>query len=141
MCIRDRLSAVLTAKYMLPELRDRRGAYGASLRFDANGVTMVSSGGVGVDQAVEVFRGAAAFVRTMSLAPSELAGFKVSAVNEFDMNAEWERASGLSLERAGRTQEDYTAERAAILAVTEDDLKACAAELERICLLYTSRCV
>lgn len=37
------LSSVLTAKYMLPELRDRRGAYGASLRFDANGVTMVSS--------------------------------------------------------------------------------------------------
>ena len=42
------LGSVLTAKYMLPELRDRRGAYGASLRFDANGVTMVSSGGVGV---------------------------------------------------------------------------------------------
>ena len=126
------LSAVLTAKYMLPELRDRRGAYGASLRFDKNGVTMVSSGGVGVDQAVEVFRGAAAFVRTMSLAPSELAGFKVSAVNEFDMNAEWERASGLSLARAGRTQADYAAERAAILAVTENDLKACADELERM---------
>ena len=29
------LGSVLTAKYMLPELRDRRGAYGASLRFDA----------------------------------------------------------------------------------------------------------
>lgn len=126
------LSAVLTAKYMLPELRDRRGAYGASLRFDKNGVTMVSSGGVDVDEAVEVFRGAAAFVRTMSLAPSELAGFKVSAVNEFDMNAEWERASGLSLARAGRTQADYAAERAAILAVTENDLKACADELERM---------
>lgn len=128
----DVLSSVLTAKYMLPELRDRRGAYGASLRFDASGVTMVSSGGVGIDQAVEVFRGAAAFVRTMSLAPSELAGFKVSAVNEFDMNAEWSRASGLSLARAGRTQADYAAERAAILAVTEDDLKACADEIERM---------
>lgn len=126
------LGSVLTAKYMLPELRDRRGAYGASLRFDANGVTMVSSGGVGVDEAVGVFRAAAAFVRTMSLAPSELAGFKVSAINEFDMNAEWERTSGLSLARAGRTQEDYAAERAAILAVTEDDLKACADEIERM---------
>ena len=126
------LSSVLTAKYMLPELRDRRGAYGASLRFDANGVTMVSSGGVSVDEAIGVFRAAAAFLRTMELAPSELAGFKVSAVNEFDMNAEWERASGLSLARAGRTQKDYAAERAAILAVTEDDLKACADELERM---------
>lgn len=126
------LGSVLAAKYMLPELRDRRGAYGASLRFDANGVTMVSSGGVSVDEAVGVFRAAAAFVRTMSLAPSELAGFKVSAINEFDMNAEWERASGLSLARAGRTQADYAAERAAILAVTEDDLKACADELERM---------
>lgn len=128
----DVLSSVLTAKYMLPELRDRRGAYGASLRFDANGVTMVSSGGVSVDEAIGVFRAAAAFLRTMELAPSELAGFKVSAVNEFDMNAEWERASGLSLARAGRTQVDYAAERAAILAVTEDDLKACADELERM---------
>ena len=132
MAVYDVLSSVLTAKYMLPELRDRRGAYGAGLRFEPSGVTMVSSGGVGVDQAVEVFRGAAAFLRTMSLAPSELAGFQVSAVNEFDMNAEWERASGLSLARAGRTQADYAAERAAILAVTEDDLKACADELERI---------
>ena len=128
----DVLSSVLTAKYMLPELRDRRGAYGASLRFDANGVTMVSSGGVSVDEAIGVFRAAAAFLRTMELAPSELAGFKVSAVNEFDMIAEWERASGLSLARAGRTQKDYAAERAAILAVTEDDLKACADELERM---------
>lgn len=38
----------------------------------------------------------------------------------------------MSLERAGRTQADYAAERAAILAVTEDDLKACADELERM---------
>lgn len=42
------------------------------------------------------------------------------------------REPGLSLERAGRTQADYAAERAAILAVTEDDLKACADELERM---------
>lgn len=132
MAVYDVLSAALTAKYMLPELRDRRGAYGAGLRFEPNGVTMVSSGGVSVDEAVAVFRGAAAFLRTLQLAPSELTGFKVSAVSEFDSNAEWERASGLGLARAGRTQADYAAERAAILAVTEDDLKACADELERM---------
>ncbi len=132
MAVYDVLSAALTAKYMLPELRDRRGAYGAGLRFEPNGVTMVSSGGVSVDEAVAVFRGAAAFLRTLQLAPSELTGFKVSAVSEFNSNAEWERASGLGLARAGRTQADYAAERAAILAVTEDDLKACADELERM---------
>ncbi|WP_125114909.1 S-layer homology domain-containing protein [Agathobaculum sp. Marseille-P7918] len=132
MAVYDVLSAALTAKYMLPELRDRRGAYGAGLRFEPNGVTMVSSGGVSVDEAVAVFRGAAAFLRTLQLAPSELTGFKVSAVSEFDSNAEWERASGLGLARAGRTQADYAAERAAILAVTEDDLKACADELEHM---------
>ena len=132
MAVYDVLGAVLTAKYMLPELRDRRGAYGAGLRFDLNGVTMVSSGGVSVDEAIAVFRGAAAFLRAMELAPSELAGFKVSAVSEFDSNAAWERVSGLGLARAGRTQADYAAERAAILAVTEDDLKACADELERM---------
>lgn len=132
MAVYDVLSAALTAKYMLPELRDRRGAYGAGLRFEPNGVTMVSSGGVSVDEAVAVFRGAAAFLRTLQLAPSELTGFKVSAVSEFDSNVEWERASGLGLARAGRTQADYAAERAAILAVTEDDLKACADELERM---------
>lgn len=132
MAVYDVLSAALTAKYMLPELRDRRGAYGATLRFEPNGVTMVSSGGVSVDEAIAVFRGAAAFLRTLQLAPSELTGFKVSAVSEFDSNAEWERASGLGLARAGRTQADYAAERAAILAVTEDDLKACADELERM---------
>ncbi len=132
MAVYDVLGAVLTAKYMLPELRDRRGAYGATLRFEPNGVTMVSSGGVSVDEAIAVFRGAAAFLRALELAPSELAGFKVSAVSEFDNNAAWERASGLGLARAGRTQADYAAERAAILAVTEDDLKACADELERM---------
>ena len=132
MAVYDVLGAVLTAKYMLPELRDRRGAYGATLRFEPNGVTMVSSGGVSVDEAIAVFRGAAAFLRALELAPSELAGFKVSAVSEFDSNAEWERASGLGLACAGRTQADYAAERAAILAVTEDDLKACADELERM---------
>lgn len=132
MAVYDVLSAALTAKYMLPELRDRRGAYGATLRFEPNGVTMVSSGGVSVDEAIAVFRGAAAFLRALELAPSELAGFKVSAVSEFDSNAEWERASGLGLVRAGRTQADYAAERAAILAVTEGDLKACADELERM---------
>ena len=132
MAVYDVLSAALTAKYMLPELRDRRGAYGATMRFEPNGVTMVSSGGVSVDEAVAVFRGAAAFLRTLQLAPSELTGFKVSAVSEFDSNAEWERTSGLGLARAGRTQADYAAERAAILAVTEDDLKACAEELERM---------
>ena len=132
MAVYDVLSAALTAKYMLPELRDRRGAYGAGVRFEPNGVTMVSSGGVSVDEAVAVFRGAAAFLRTLQLAPSELTGFKVSAVSEFDSTAEWERASGLGLARAGRTQADYAAERAAILAVTEDDLKACADELERM---------
>lgn len=132
MAVYDVLGATLTAKYMLPELRDRRGAYGTGLRFDLNGVTMVSSGGVSVDEAIAVFRGAAAFLRAMELAPSELTGFKVSAVNEFDSDAEWERASGLGLARGGRTQANYAAERAAILAVTEDDLKACADELERM---------
>lgn len=130
MAVYDVLGPLLTAKYMLPELRDKRGAYGASLLFDANGVTMVSSGGVSVDEAVAVFRGAADYLRSMQLAPSELAGFQVNAVNTFDMDAEWSRVSGLGLARSGRTQADYAAERAAILSLTEDDLKACADELE-----------
>ena len=65
MAVYDVLGPLLTAKYMLPELRDKRGAYGASLLFDANGVTMVSSGGVSVDEAVAVFRGAADYLRSM----------------------------------------------------------------------------
>lgn len=103
-----------------------------SLRFGSKGVTMVSSGGVSVDEAVAAFRAAAAFLRTMDLAPSKLAGFKVGAVSELDSNTAWSCASAAGLAREGCTQADYAVARAAILAVTEEELKMCANELERM---------
>ncbi|WP_281693327.1 S-layer homology domain-containing protein [Agathobaculum desmolans] len=132
MAVYDVLAPVLTAKYILPELRDRRGAYGAGLRFDAAGVTVSCAGGVSVDEAVAVFRGAAAYLRTLELSEGELAGFKVNALNEFDQYGAWERGSGAALARSGRTQAEYAAERKGILQVTVQDLRACAADLEEM---------
>ncbi|MDY3619399.1 S-layer homology domain-containing protein [Agathobaculum sp.] len=124
------LGSVLSAKYALPELRDKRGAYGTNVSFSETDVTFSCAGGVPVDQVIEVYQGAADWLRGLSLTGRELNGYAIRALGEFDEEAGWSRGSAAGVERAGRTQADFTRERQAILAVTLDDLKACAPLLD-----------
>lgn len=124
--------AVLAAKYLLPELRDKRGAYGAGVRAGEDGVTFSCAGGVSVDDAVAVYKGAGAFLRSLTLTERELNGFLVSAVNEFDQDAAYMRENMAWLVRSGKTQADYTRERQQVLAVSLADLRDCAAVFDQL---------
>lgn len=124
------LGAVMTAKYALPELRDKRGAYGAGVRFSETDVTFSCAGGVPVDQVIAVYQGAAAWLRGLPMTERELNGYVIRALGEFDRDAQWSRGSAAGVARAGQAQADFARERQAILAVTLDDLKACAPLLD-----------
>ncbi|MDO4270300.1 MAG: S-layer homology domain-containing protein [Eubacteriales bacterium] len=126
------LGAVMGAKYLLPELRDKRGAYGANCRFDETGVTFACSGGVPVDEVIAVVQRAGTWVRGLSLTERELNGYRLGALREYDDYAEWSRGSGANLALSGRTQDDYARERQEILAVTLNDLKACAGLVDEL---------
>lgn len=126
------LGSVLGSKYMLPELRDKRGAYGANVRFDQDGMTMACAGGVPVDEVIAVFKGVGAYVRGLTLTESELNGYIIGALKEYDEEAEWSRGNGAALARTGKTQADFDRERAALMAVTLNDLRACADLLDRM---------
>ncbi len=120
------LGSVLSAKYILPELRDKYGAYGATCRFDESEMTFSCAGGVSVDDVVAVYQNTGNWLRGFSLTEQEMNGYRIGALREYDENTEWERKSAASLAMSGRKQEDFDCEREAILSVTLDDLKGCA---------------
>lgn len=126
------LGSVLGAKYLMPELRDKRGAYGTNISFDAHGMTMACAGGVPVDEVIAVYKGVGAYVRGLTLSDSELNGYIIGAIKEYDEEASWSRGNAAALARSGKTQADFERERAALMNVTLDDLRACADLLDRM---------
>ena len=126
------LAKVLKAKYLLPELRDRLGAYGANISVEAEHFSFSSAGGVPIDTTIEVYQRAADWLRNLSLTENELNGYIIGALRDYDDRAKWSRTSALDIAQSGLTQSDYARERAEILSVTTERLKACAPLLDQM---------
>ncbi len=118
----DILGKVLTAKYILPVLRGRYGAYGAGVYFDAAGMTCSVAGLSDIDLAVEVWQGMGEYLRTIEITQKEIEAITVPAVKEFD---EYYNDSdyGATLAFSEKTSQDIARTRAEMLSVTAADLR------------------
>ena len=118
----DILGKILTSKYVNPTLRGRYGAYGASVFFDATGMTCAATGLQDIDIAVEVWNGMGDFLRDIEITQKEIEAVTVPAVKEFD---EYYNDSdyGATLKYSEKTAEDIKRTRDEMLSVTPEDLK------------------
>lgn len=124
------MAGVLTSKYVLPVLRDSRGAYGAGVNLDTSALVFACAGSVPVDEVLAVYQGAGDWLRTLEMTERELTGYKLRAVCAFDEESQWTRGDGAALAIAGQSQKALQDERARILSVTVRDIRACAGLLD-----------
>jgi len=126
------LGRIISAKYLLPELRDRRGAYGAGFFISDGEMTFSCAGAVKPDEVIGVYKNTGEWLRKLTLTERELNGYRLGALKEFDDRAGWSRGDAAMLAMTGTTQADFTSKRSAIMNVTLEDLRACAELLDTL---------
>ena len=116
------LGKVLTAKYIVPTMRGKYGAYGARVNFDRTGMVASVAGLADIDLAIDVWRGMGDSLRNMRLTQRELDAFIVSTVEDFD---EWEYTAseyGAEFALEGRSPDESERIRREMLAYSVEDI-------------------
>lgn len=120
------LGSVLTAKYILPEMREKYGAYGANVTFYDDGMSASVAGLTDVDVALSVWQGMGDFLRGLNMTQRELDAMIVSVVKEYDEYDYRQSEHGASAALRDMTEADLNQRRDEMLATTVEDLRACA---------------
>lgn len=117
------MAQLVTANYLIPELRGRLGAYGAGMNFSNFSFTCSCAGIYEIDKALEVFRGIGGFLRSLDITQQELDNMILPVVSQFDEYAGQDIQNGAYCALSGRSIEDFQRLRREILSTTVEDMK------------------
>lgn len=120
----DIMARVLQNGYMLPELRDKRGAYGGQVLVDQGFITLGASGVRSIDETYEVLMGAGDYLRELEMTQAYLDSIIVSAVSMFDMDHGADGFYPMEADLSGTDVAWLIAHREEMLATTVEDVKA-----------------
>lgn len=113
---------VLTANYLLPTMRGKYGAYGASIAIDPSGLTSGVAGISQIDLAIEVWNGMGDYLRDLTMTQKELDAAIIPIIKEFDEYYNDSDFGGI-LALSNKTSEDIKRTREEILSTTVEDLR------------------
>ncbi len=116
------IGGVLSAKYILPEMRGKYGAYGASVAIDQTGMTCAVAGLSDIDLALDIWQGMGDYLRNLAMTQKELDAIIVKTVTEFD-NYYNDSDYGGILALSGKTAADIQRVRAEMLSTTVEDIR------------------
>lgn len=127
------LEHILNCDYLWRQVRVNGGAYGCSADFSYNGgMSFVSYRDPNIRQTVEVFLGAARYIRNIDISPRELQQYIVGTMNKLDvpMTPESEAMSQIQLDLSGISNEEMLRIREQIINTTVQDIRALADIIE-----------
>lgn len=78
------LANVISSKYLLPEMRGKYGAYGATMLIDKSGVTASVAGINDIDLAINIWNGMGNWLKNLDMTQNELDAIIVSTVKVYD---------------------------------------------------------
>ncbi len=126
------LGNVLTQNYVLPTLRGKYGAYGASINFYENYMTASAAGLLDVDLFIAVMDGMGDYLRNLSMSQSELTAVIIPAVKEFDKWFYSDFEYGAQAALYGKTAEQLNRTREEMMSVTVEDLRGYADFVDKL---------
>lgn len=128
----DVMARVVQSRYLLPELRNKRGAYGAQILAEDGYLSVGASGASSIDETYEVLLGAADFLRTLDITQEELEAIIIATVHTFDQRHKASDYYAMDADLSGNTRARLAAHREEILKTTIKDVQAFAAFLEEM---------
>lgn len=117
------LGKVLAAKYLLPVMRGKHGAYGAGISFYESSMTSSTAGLADIDLAVEIWRGMGDYLRNLQMTQKELDALIVATVFEYDSWNYLESENGAMMMLMGKQADSFDKYRNEMLSATVEDLR------------------
>lgn len=128
----DIMAQVLQNGYVLPELRNKRGAYGAQVLVENGYITLGASGVSSIDEAYQVLLGAGDYLRSLDIPQEYLDAVIVSAVSAFDTYHGDDAYYAMEADLSGQDVQWLAAHREQMLSTTVEDVKAYAGFIDEM---------
>ena len=129
------LASILKNDLLYPEIRMKGGAYGYSCSFSVNSgnVCMFTYRDPCLKESIDVFNSSGGFIRALDMSSSELSGHVIGSFGRIDRptSAYMKVSRSIAAYMSGRTYEDISRDREAMLNVDVDALRSLGDSVER----------